>query len=1128
MYKRLVCSIFVVLMLMSGGASAKACAWYDVICHAKTAGATITKAAQDFNAGFNAFKNDVSSTVAKSYFWAFDTGIASGNWVTDTSETVWNNVADTTVNTYTNLTQCRVKIYDPGISTFVKFQDTQWNGGSLANGYTDIGCGTTGSVRSYGIPKTSGGSCVPPSRIDGCSFPTGKIDVSTPVGQVTLTAFSADLFTPRDKNLMKPACVAHDTCYNSLPPAGINKDLWKAKCDAEFWYNMNDVRFKFKGNFSAETAYAAVVARGQNAFDADQTWAASNSCQGSTRTKIDPGLPLFRQAADMDGDNKDEFCRQIGTDIVCDSYDPETGGFSEQSRISGDLGYVGSRWLADVNGDGKDDYCREVGDRDAKASFILCDGDRGSAGWGKITTKYGDLGYKGNRWFADVNGDGRDDYCREVGNRGTGADASSILCEGYKGSAGWGEITRISGDLGYEGNRWFADVNGDGRDDYCREVGNPGAHAILCTMAKTTANQQAGFKVSFTGEGLYIFAGTNLGYKDARWFADVNNDGKQEYCREVGGRGSATYPPYISCTSPARTPANMITVANISWQKDIGYRHPRMFGDFTGDGQTDYLRSVGSSSSRKMAVLSLVNGAPVADAGAAQTLECSGGSSANATLNGAASSDPDSDPLTYAWSWAGGSATGVSASASFPIGTTNVTLTVDDGNGHTATATTTVTVQDTTAPTVNAGADVVLEATNPAGEAFDVMAQATATDTCCSVTPIVSPAGPYSLGTTSVTVSATDCANNTASDVMLLTVQDTTPPALSVPANVSVEANAVLSTVNLGVASATDIFGATVTNNAPASFPLGTTTVTYTATDGNGLTTTGTQTVTVVDTTAPVLSVPADVSVEANAVLSTVAIGSATATDIFPVTITSDAPTSYALGTTVVTWKATDANGNATTGTQNVTVVDTTAPVLTVPADVSVEANAVLSTVNIGVASATDIFGATVTNDAPATYPVGTTVVTYTAVDGNGLTTIGTQNVTVVDTTAPTVTASLVAVNVGDDDEHGEGMFQVVFSASDIADPNPVLTATLNGATVTNGQNVKLEQSRKSKWEFEHGKLEIKGMSFSLDVTATDASGNVGTAAAAYAFPVKHEAKKHDHKKSDKKHKKSKKHKKHD
>jgi len=252
-----------------------------------------------------------------------------------------------------------------------------------------------------------------------------------------------------------------------------------------------------------------------------------------------------------------------------------------------------------------------------------------------------------------------------------------------------------------------------------------------------------------------------------------------------------------------------------------------------------------------------------------------------------------------------------------------------------------------------------------------------------------------------------------------------------------------------------------------------------------------------------VLTVPADVIAEANAVNSTVAIGNATATDIFAVTVTSDAPATYPLGTTVVTWTAVDANGNSSTGTQNVTVVDTTAPVLTVPADVTVEANGVMSTVNIGNASATDIFSVIVTSDAPAAFALGTTVVTWTATDANGNATSGTQNVTVVDTTAPTVTAQLVPISSGHDDD--DATFQVVFSASDIADPNPVLTATLNGVTVTNGQIVKLENSRKDKSEFEHGTLEISGASFTLTATATDASGNVGTASDAYAFPAKHE-----------------------
>ncbi|MDQ6965509.1 MAG: hypothetical protein Q9M23_01125, partial [Mariprofundaceae bacterium] len=141
--------------------------------------------------------------------------------------------------------------------------------------------------------------------------------------------------------------------------------------------------------------------------------------------------------------------------------------------------------------------------------------------------------------------------------------------------------------------------------------------------------------------------------------------------------------------------------------------------------------------------------------------------------------------------------------------------------------------------------------------------------------------------------------------------------------------------------------------------------------------------------------------------------------------------------------------------------------------------------------------------------------------DSGGLSAVPvTRTVIVVDTTPPTVTAELIPLGHDDEDEskdgehegkdgehegHSEGLFQVVFTATDIADTNPVLVATLNGVTVTNGQIVELEQSKKSKSEFEHGKLGIKGMSFTLDVTATDASGNVGTAAAFYTFPVEHE-----------------------
>jgi len=241
----------------------------------------------------------------------------------------------------------------------------------------------------------------------------------------------------------------------------------------------------------------------------------------------------------------------------------------------------------------------------------------------------------------------------------------------------------------------------------------------------------------------------------------------------------------------------------------------------------------------------ITNQPPVADAGVVQVAECTGSSSTSVVLNGAASSDPDGDALTYAWSWPGGSAAGVSPSASFPLGTTPVTLIVDDGNGGTATATTSVTVQDTIAPTVNAGADVTLEATSANGAAFDVAAQVTASDSCCAVGVNISPTGPYPVGVTNVTVTGTDCAGNTASDVMVVTVQDTTLPVLNVPADVAVVATGTLTPVTIGTATATDLFAVNVTSDAPAAFPVGTTVVTWTATDANGNVATATQTVVV-------------------------------------------------------------------------------------------------------------------------------------------------------------------------------------------------------------------------------------------------------------------------------------------
>ena len=131
-----------------------------------------------------------------------------------------------------------------------------------------------------------------------------------------------------------------------------------------------------------------------------------------------------------------------------------------------------------------------------------------------------------------------------------------------------------------------------------------------------------------------------------------------------------------------------------------------------------------------------------------------------------------------------------------------------------------------------------------------------------------------------------------------------------------------------------------ITSDAPDAFPLGMTTVTWTVTDTSGNSASATQTVIIQDTTNPLVTAPLDITVEATSESqNTVKIGEATATDIIGIqSITSDAPDAFSLGETIVTWTATDNTGNSATITQKITVVDTTAPSITVPSDVTFEA----------------------------------------------------------------------------------------------------------------------------------------------------------------------------------------------
>ncbi len=163
----------------------------------------------------------------------------------------------------------------------------------------------------------------------------------------------------------------------------------------------------------------------------------------------------------------------------------------------------------------------------------------------------------------------------------------------------------------------------------------------------------------------------------------------------------------------------------------------------------------------------------------------------------------------------------------------------------------------TTPPVVTVPGNLTAEATGPAGAAATF--SASATDNSGSVPVSCSPASgsTFALGVTTVTCSATN-AGGQSTKSFTVTVRDTMPPVLSLPAPLIAEATSASGATVSYSASASDLVsGAVTVACSPASgstFPLGTTTVNCSASDAAGNTAHGSFTVAVRDTTPPVIS----------------------------------------------------------------------------------------------------------------------------------------------------------------------------------------------------------------------------------------------------------------------------------
>ena len=336
--------------------------------------------------------------------------------------------------------------------------------------------------------------------------------------------------------------------------------------------------------------------------------------------------------------------------------------------------------------------------------------------------------------------------------------------------------------------------------------------------------------------------------------------------------------------------------------------------------------------------------------------------------------------------------------STFGIGTVTVNCWSVDTRFNFSFGSFTVSVRDTTPPVLNLPANIIVEATSAAGAL--VTYSATATDIVNGSRSVAcSPASNtiFPLGTTTVNCSATDSANNTSTGSFTVTVQDTTGPALTLPANSTHEATSAAGATVTYSTSATDIVsGSVAVTCSPLSgstFPLGTTTVNCSATDNANNTSTGSFTVTVQDTTGPALTLPANSTHEATSAVGATVTYSASATDIVSgsvaVTCSPLSGSTFPLGTTTINCSATDNANNTSTGSFTVTVQDTTAPIISKPDDVyATTLNLARAKVGYQAPSTTDIVDgtgvATCLPTSRSVFDVGKTTVTCTAVDAHG------------------------------------------------------------------------------------------------------------------------------------------------
>ncbi|MFN8395281.1 MAG: HYR domain-containing protein [Bacteroidia bacterium] len=371
---------------------------------------------------------------------------------------------------------------------------------------------------------------------------------------------------------------------------------------------------------------------------------------------------------------------------------------------------------------------------------------------------------------------------------------------------------------------------------------------------------------------------------------------------------------------------------------------------------------------------------------------------------------------------------GLPSGATFPIGATVNTFQVTDATGNTTTCSFTVTVTDAQHPSLVCPSNLFVNSAPGNCDSVVTYVAPIGTDNCPGAVTVLqsglASGSNFQVGTTTQVYKVTDAHGNTATCSFFVQVIDNVLPQISCQLNMGVttdpgQCSAVVTfTEPIGTDNCPGSVTTRISGQAPGTvFPRGSTTQTYRVTDAYGNTAQCHWIINVIDNEAPVINCPANISVSANpgGCGANVNFVAPVGTDNCPFSSTTQIAglgngAFFPVGSTVQTFRATDASGNTSTCSFTVTVNDNQVPTITCPANISVGTDPYNCGALVAFTTPVGVDNCSAANTVQTTgmpsgsvFPTGVTLQTFVVTDSMGNADTCSFTITVTDDENPVI-----------------------------------------------------------------------------------------------------------------------------